>query len=256
MIKNQFLRELRLIRNNILNYDEYPFNIPSIKSLTELELHLNVTFIIGENGTGKSTLLEAIAVAYGFNPEGGSKHFNFETATTHSELYNNIKIVKGTNKPKTGYFFRAESYYNLSSELERLMDEDDDNPFNELLNLGDLYSVYGEKSLHEQSHGESFISLFLNRFCDNGLYILDEPESALSPTRQMTFIAQLHKLVKMNCQFVIATHSPIIMAYPNAKIYKIDTEYNEINYKESDHYCITKEFLNKPEKMIEILIGN
>lgn len=255
MIKNQFIRQVLLNKNEFTNTHEYPYDIPSIKYLKELDLHPNVTFIVGENGVGKSTILEAIAVCYGFNPEGGSKHFNFQTNATHSELYNSIKLIKGINKPKTGYFFRAESYYNLSSELDRLMQDDDENKYAQLINEGNLYQAYGGKSLHAQSHGESFMSLFLNRFSENGLYILDEPESALSPSRQMSFLTQLNKLVNLNCQFIIATHSPIIMAYPNAKIYSISKKYKEVNYKETDHYCITKEFLNKPEKMIEILIG-
>ena len=240
-ISNQFIREIKLIKDNQYDPAEYPYNIKSIKTLSNLILHPKVTFIIGENGSGKSTLLEAVAVAYGFNPEGGSKNFNFETNPSHSILYENIKLIKGVLKPKTGYFFRAESFYNVASEIDKIG--------------SNILAVYGGKSLHQQSHGESFLSLFMNRFVGNGIYILDEPEAALSPERQMAFLANLHNLAKDNCQFIIATHSPIIMAYPDAVIYNVDDNYEKIDYKYTSHYNTTKEFLNNTDRMLNILMN-
>ncbi len=240
----QYIREVELLSSNIISYNEYPFNLPAVRNLSVLSFHPNVTFIVGENGSGKSTLLEAIGVAYGFNPEGGTKNFNFSTADTHSDLYKYIKIVKGVKKPKDGFFLRAESFYNVATNVDEL----------EKIDPG-LIDYYGGHSLHRQSHGESFMALLMNRFRGNGIYILDEPEAALSPTRQMALISRMHQLVKENSQFIIATHSPIIMAYPNAKIYNIDFNYKEEKYTDTDHYKVTKEFLNNTSKMLNILLN-
>lgn len=240
---DQYLREVKLLKNDINNCDEYPFNLPSVRALETIDFHSNVTFIVGENGSGKSTLLEAIAVAYGFNAEGGSKNFNFSTSNTHSELFKHLKLVKGIKRVEDGFFLRAESFYNLSSNIEKIAKAP-----------GNIFDSYGGKSLHLQSHGESFISLIMNRFRGNGLYILDEPEAALSPTRQLTFLSRIHQLVDKDSQFIIATHSPIIMSYPNATIYNIDNGYKKIKYEETDHYLITKEFLNNTNNILKILL--
>ena len=202
---DQFIREIKINRNEIVNNEIYPFSLPIIKELTSLKLHPGVTFIVGENGSGKSTLLEAIAIAYGFNPEGGTKNFNFSTYNSHSLLYKYIHLIKGIKTPKDGFFLMAESMYNLASNIDEL----------------DVIDSYGGRSLHQQSHGESFLSIMINRFSKNGLYILDEPEAALSPTRQMSMITRIHDLVNENCQFIISTHSPILMSYPNSIIYEI-----------------------------------
>ena len=242
---NQFLRSMELKRDNIESFSYYPFSLPVIKGLSTLAFHPKVTFIVEENGSGKSTILEAIAVACGFNPEGGTINFNFSSMDTHSELFNYIKIVKGVKKPKDGFFLRAESFYNVATNIDELDRE-----------APGLISSYGGKSLHKQSHGESFFSVFMNRFGGSGLYILDEPEAALSPARQMAMLSRIHELVKSNSQFIIATHSPIIMAYPDAVIYEINDKIEAVKYEKSEHYQIMKSFINNKNKMLEILIDD
>lgn len=243
--RNQFLRSIELKRNNIESFSRYPYCLPVIKNLMSLEFHPKVTFIVGENGTGKSTILEAIATAFGFNPEGGTINFNFTSMDTHSELYNNIKLIKGVKKPENGFFLRAESFYNLATNIDELDRE-----------VPGLISSYGGKSLHNQSHGESFFSVLMNRFGGKGLYILDEPEAALSPARQMAMISRIHKLVEEKSQFIIATHSPIIMAYPNSIIYEIKDNIEVREYEDTEHYQLMKSFINNTDKMIDILISD
>ncbi|MBK9737693.1 MAG: AAA family ATPase [Saprospiraceae bacterium] len=219
----------------------YPYNIPAIKECEKIRFHSDVTFFIGENGAGKSTLLEAIAVAYGFNPEGGTKSALFEIHHTHSDLHRSIKLSKSFKIPGDAYFLRAESFYNVATKAEE---------------FGVLKS-YGGKSLHQQSHGEAFLSTLMHKLTGNGLYLLDEPEAALSPARQLTAISLIHQLVQQDSQFIIATHSPIIMAYPNATIYQFSSEgIKEISYEETDHYQITKSFLDNPEISLNLLMEN
>lgn len=221
--------------------------VKHLKKLKKIEFTKPVTFFVGENGTGKSTLLESIAVAYGFNAEGGSRNFNFSTYSSYSMLHNYIKLVKGIVRPKDGYFLRAESFYNVATNIEELDKIPSASP--------KIKESYGGKSLHEQSHGESFLSLILNRFGGDGMYILDEPEAALSPTRQMMLLSQLDNLVNKNSQFIIATHSPILLAYPNADIYQLDEEgIKLVEYKQTDTYNITKQFLDNPERMLKYLL--
>ena len=248
MIKDMYVIGLKL-KNNIPDESNYALSLPVIKSLGQEQLlfNKNVTFFVGENGTGKSTLLEAIAVNMGFNAEGGTRNFNFASKETHSPLYQNLIVVKGVKRPRDGFFLRAESFYNVATEVDRL-DE-----------IGISYQRqfldnYGGKSLHNQSHGESFMSLVLNRFKGNSLFILDEPEAALSPTKQLSLLVKINELEKQNCQFIIATHSPILLAYPNADLYLLNE--NEIKltaYKDTEHYTITKQFLNNTEKMLNYL---
>ena len=182
---------LNLNRNKINSFDEYPFNIEIIRDFNELNFTEPVTFFIGENGTGKSTFLEAIAIAMGLNDEGGTQNFNFVTKNTSSSLSNYLKISRH-NYLENNFFLRAESFYNFSSEMQRLVEED---------HYFSLYKYYGG-NLHNCSHGESFIKLVKNRFGDNGLYILDEPEAALSPERQMTLLCLIDDLVKRGSQFI------------------------------------------------------
>ena len=237
------------IIKTFLNYNDtvYPFCLPVVRNLTELHLNQPVTFFVGENGTGKSTILEAIAVNFGFNAEGGSRNFNFSTEATHSDLHKAITLAKGLLNLKDGYFLRAESFYNVATNIENMDKEPSFDP--------PVKEAYGGKSLHAQSHGESFLSLVQNRFFGNGLYILDEPEAALSPSRQMTLLALIHALVKNNSQFIIATHSPILLAYPNAEIYELkEEEIRLTTYKNTEHYTLTRQFLNNPEGVLKHLL--
>ena len=247
MLAAKYISEISF--DNKLNKSSYLNDLPVIKFLTKekaLSFNSNVTFFVGENGTGKSTLLEAIAVAYGFNAEGGSKNFTFSTNATHSELFGHIEIAK-RNYPRDGFFLRAESLYNVATNIDDMDKEISFDPF--------VIESYGGVSLHNQSHGESFLSIVQNRFFGNGIYILDEPEAALSPMRQLTLLAEINKLVNKNSQFIIATHSPILMAFPNAEILEFSSNgIKSIDYKETEHYKVTKGFLDNPEKMLHYLM--
>ncbi|WP_368834444.1 AAA family ATPase [Mycobacterium intracellulare] len=224
------------------DFTVYPFSLPLVRSLSTVEFDSQVTFLVGSNGAGKSTLLEAIAVALGFNAEGGSRHFNFTTRASHSNLHAFLDIARGTRKPRTGYFLRAESFFNVATEIDQLGSEI-------------LAGAYGGRSLHEQSHGESFLTLMVERFTDNGLYLLDEPEAALSPTSQLAALVRIHDLVSHGSQFLIATHSPILMAYPGAIIYACtDSGINQVAYRDTEHYLITRDFLQAPEQFLHELL--
>lgn len=237
-----YLLHLELVRDRVQDFNHFPYNLPAIRGLTTLPFHPNVTFLVGENGSGKSTLLEAVAVECGLNPEGGSRNFNFATRASHSPLSECVRLAKAPAMPGDSYFLRAESFYNVATEIERL------DP--------DLLSVYGGKSLHEQSHGESFFALFENRFRDNGLYLMDEPEAALSPKRQLQFLGLLHDYVRRGGQFVIATHSPIILAYPDACIYQLDSGgIREVAYTDTEHYSVTRGFLSDPQRSLAVLLS-
>ncbi len=234
-----YLRAVRLVRDSVRDFNVYPFSIPAIRALDELELDPKVTFLIGENGAGKSTLIEAIAILMGFNAEGGTKNFRFDTRRSESELHECMRPVRGHRRPRDGFFLRAESYFNVATEIERL----------------GVVSSYGGVSLHEQSHGESFLALAMHRFGGQGLYILDEPEAALSPQRQLSLLSIIHDLVEDRAsQFVIATHSPILMAYPNARIYRLGAAgIEQVAYEDTEHYRITREFLSSPERFFKTL---
>ena len=212
-----------------------------------MELTKPVTIFVGENGVGKSTLIEGLAVAMGFNAEGGSVNFNFSTKESHSNLHEYITVSRGWRKRKDGFFLRAESFYNLASNIDDL----DNGPGGTPIVLS-----YGGLSLHEQSHGESFMALVENRFFGNGLYILDEPEAALSPMRLMELLCHIKKLVDNHSQFIISTHSPILMTFPDAEVIEItQEEIKSVDYKETEHFIITKRFMDSPEQMIENLLG-
>jgi predicted ATPase len=235
--------------DRVPSFTQYPFSLPAVRQLKTLELHPCVTFLVGENGSGKSTLLEAIAVAWGFNAEGGTRNFRFETRGSHSGLHEFLRIAQGVKKARDGFFFRAESFFNLATEIERL-DEDPAAGHR-------IIDYYGGRSLHEQSHGESFFALMMNRFGGNGFYVLDEPEAALSPSRQLAMLCRLHDLVQSRSQFIIATHSPILMAYPDAWIYEIgDSGLRRVAYEHTEHYAVTKRFLNDPKNQLERLLSD
>lgn len=247
MLDGKYISDV--ILNKPISKESYLYNLPVIQYLNKyksLSITHDVTFFVGENGTGKSTLLEAIAVAFGFNAEGGTKNFSFSTNPSHSELFEHITLAK-SKYPKDGFFLRAESFYNAASYIDK-MDE-------EPSLLPPLITSYGGVSLHKQSHGESFLSLVQNRFGGNGIYILDEPEAALSPSKLLVLIAEIDALVNKNSQFIIATHSPILMAFPDAQIYQFsENGIESVSYKQTEHYQITKQFLENPEKMLRYLL--
>ena len=212
--------------------------VQHLKKVKTLDFSSPVTFFVGENGTGKSTLLEAIAVAYGFNAEGGTKNFHFSTNQTHSELWEHISLIKKAYADD-GFFLRAESLYNAATYIDEV----------------EATRNYGPVSLHNQSHGESFMAIVQNRFSGNGLYLLDEPEAALSPMRLLTLMVEIQRLTERNSQFIIATHSPILMAFPGAEIMEFSSDgIRKVFYKETEHYQITKRFLDDPERMLHYLL--
>lgn len=237
-----FITRITIDKDSIPDMTKYPFNIDIIKNFDSIDLTKQVTFLVGENGIGKSTFIEALAVSLGLNPEGGTENFHFKTKDTHSDLADYMHLST-FNKPKTKFFLRAESFYNFSSEVERLVEEDD---------FYSLYNSYGG-NLHECSHGESFIKLVKNRFTENGLYILDEPEAALSPNRQMTLLCLIDELVKKGSQFIIATHSPILISYINGTILDLNDNFKEVNYRDTEIYNTYKMYLDNPEGMQEKL---
>jgi predicted ATPase len=241
-----YIETVLLERDRITDPSHYAFKLPAISNFSKLDLHPKVTFFVGENGSGKSTLLEAIAIANGLNAEGGSRNVVFSTRTSHSRLHEALVMRRYHALIPDAWFLRAESFFNVATEIENLDREE--------ANARKLIDSYGGKSLHEQSHGESFISLIENRF-SNGLYFLDEPEAALSPQRQLEFLVLLDHLVQRDSQLVIATHSPIIMSYPDATIYSFsDRGIQPIAYEATDHYRITKQFLDAPGRMLRHLL--
>ncbi|WBL13624.1 AAA family ATPase [Sutcliffiella sp. NC1] len=245
---SQYVKYVSLKAENIYNYERFPLNLPVIRNFEKLRFHPNVTFIVGENGMGKSTLLEGVAVALGFNPEGGSLNFNFSNYDSHSNLHEYLRIARGPFRSEDSFFFRAESYYNVATHIEELDSEPQGG--------SKIVDSFGGKSLHQLSHGESFFAAFMNRFYGNGLYILDEPEAALSPLRQMSMLARIHELVNEGSQFIISTHSPIIMGYPNAKIIELTAEgMKETTLEETNHYQIMKQFFEDKGRLFHHLFN-
>ncbi len=246
-MKQTYLVSVRLRRE--LPEDTYLRRLGPVRHLMEgnvLEFDRPVTFLVGENGIGKSTLLEAVAVACGFNPEGGTRNFSFSTRATHSVLGDYLTPAR-KRYPRDGFFLRAESFYNVATNIDEM---------DELVGGGPrLIDSYGGVSLHQQSHGESFLALVQNRFGGEGLYLLDEPEAALSPSRLLTLLAEMDRLVKADSQFIVSTHSPILMAFPNARIYELNENgVRAVAYKETEHYQLTRRFLENPERMLRYLL--
>ena len=230
--------------------DSYLARLPVVKHLAEkkIEFHKQVTFFVGENGSGKSTLIEALAISQGFNPEGGTKNFRFSTENSHSDLCDRLRVARGVVYPRDGFFLRAESFYNVASNIDQMDREGGCG--------APVIMSYGGVSLHRQSHGESFLALAENRFGGNGLYILDEPEAALSPRGLIRLMQRMDELVRQDSQFIIATHSPMLIAFPDAEVYRIREDGIEsIRFRDTDHYRTTVRFLQNPESAVEEILG-
>jgi predicted ATPase len=241
--REPFIRSVVLRREGIESFDRHPFDVPAVRRLTELELSPGVTMLVGENGSGKSTLVEAVAVAAGFNAEGGSRNFDFETRGSVSELHEHLRLVRGARRPRTGFFLRTESFFNVSTQVEQLG--------------GEIAAAYGERPLHEQSHGESFLSLVTNRFAGDGLYLLDEPEAALSVRGNLALMRRMHDLVADGSQFLVATHSPLLLGLPGALIYELGEDgFRRVAYDEVEHVELTRSFLADPERFLRHLLAD
>lgn len=236
-----FVREVVLLRDRVENWQRYPFSIPAVRNLESLTLHPQVTFLVGENGTGKSTLIEAIAVAAGFNPEGGNKNLRFATLPSESELHRYLRLLRGARRPKRGFFLRADIFFNLAIAVER-------DPL--------ILNTYGRFPHQERSLGQTFLALVKERFGPDGLYILDEPEAALSPQHQIEFLAAFDRMARTDrCQIVVATHYPILLAYPHARIYVLSEEGAvETEYRRTEHFALTRDFLTHRERYLRHLL--
>lgn len=219
-------------------------HVPAVGALRDgVELHPQVTFLVGENGSGKSTLVEAIAVACGLNAEGGGRNLRHATRESHAPLGDHLQVVRGTRRPKSDFFLRAESVFTLATALEEL-------------GAGAL-DAYGGQSLHEVSHGESFLAILLNRFGPDGFYVLDEPEAALSPQNVLTLLRRVHALVAEGSQFVVATHSPLLLAYPGARILLCDEDgLRAIAYDDAPPVRLTRTFLADPGRVLDGLLAD
>jgi len=238
-MNNQFIQKIKVDWSKI-EADSYLRRIDAIRDLQELSFEKPITFFVGENGSGKSTLLEALAVAYGFNPEGGTKNYSFSTYDSHSSLCNALRISKGYRKASWGYFLRAESFYNVATKEEEYSD-----------------IAHPSQKYHEKSHGESFLALAQNQLKPNGLYIFDEPEAALSPQRQLTLLMEINACAKQGSQFIIVTHSPILLGTPDAEILTFDDGcIHTCKYEETDSYRVTEMFINNREQLLRRLLSD
>ncbi|MBR4668828.1 MAG: AAA family ATPase [Butyrivibrio sp.] len=227
---------------NKVDGGSYLREIEALNGLDYLSFNKKITIFVGENGSGKSTMLEAIAVNYGFNPEGGTKNYSFSTYDSHSELCDAIKLSRGIRKPKWGYFLRAESFYNVATAEEMYAKEDPRGR---------------QEHFHERSHGESFLQLVQSNFQGNGLYLLDEPEAALSPQRQLTLLLEIVNCAKEDSQFIMVTHSPILLGIPGAEILSFDDgQIHPIDYEDTDSYQITKMFIENKEQLLKRLLSD
>ncbi len=224
-----------------IGHGSYLRDIMSIAGVDRIMFNRQITFFVGENGSGKSTLLEAIAVAYGFNPEGGTRNYSFSTYDSHSELYNAVRLIRGYRKPEWGYFLRAESFYNVASAEE------------EYSRTGGVQPEY----YHRKSHGESFLAMAQSNFTGNGVYLLDEPEAALSPQRQLTLLLEIVRCVREGSQFIIVTHSPVLLGIPDAEILSFDNGVlHPCEYEETDSYQVTEMFINNRDRILSRLLEN
>jgi predicted ATPase len=249
-----FVKTVRLARDPGEDRSGYPWDLPAVTQLCNgVELHPKVTYLIGENGSGKSTVLAAIAMAAGMSPEGGSSNFAFplegkeaeayafSRRNSHTTLADSVQLIRGARRPKTDFFLRAESLFLAATYLEQL----DRNALD----------AYGGKSLHEQSHGEGFLAIMVHRFGPDGFYLLDEPEAALSTQNCLSCLRRIHELVADGSQFVISTHSPIILAYPDAAIYRCtETGLEPVDYEDAEPVRLTQSFLAARERFLDQLM--
>ena len=236
-MNHQFIRGITIDWDKIDKYS-YLRDIEALNGLEHLEFKKPITFLVGENGSGKSTLLEAIAVGYGFNPEGGTKNYSFSTYDSHSELCNAIRIEKGIRRAKGGYFLRAESFYNVATKE---MDYAD--------------GLHSSALYHEKSHGESFLALAQDYLGPDGVYIFDEPEAAVSPQRQLTLLTEIYECAKNGSQFIIVTHSPVLLGIPDAEILTFDDGIlHPCEYEDTDSYKITELFINHRKELLNQLL--
>ena len=237
-MNQQFIQSITIDWNRI-GRDSYLREIEAVKNINHLIFHNPVTFFVGENGSGKSTVLEAIAIASGFNPEGGTKNYSFSTYDSHSELYAALRLSKGYRRVKGGYFLRAESFYNVATQEELYADPD-----------------HPSERYHEKSHGERFLAIARSRLSPGGVYLLDEPEAALSPQRQLTLLTEIWHCAQQGSQFLIVTHSPILLGIPGAEILTFDNgPVHSCSYEETDSYQITELFINHRQEILRRLIG-
>ena len=239
LLSNLYINKVSITRE--IPIGNYLKELPVVKNLMQtdgIRFHKPVTFLVGENGVGKSTLIEAMAVACGFNPEGGTKNYNFSTYDSHSELCDAIRVEKSFRKAKWGYFLRAESFYNVATQE---------------MNYADGYHL--SEGYHEQSHGESFLSLAQSQMQKDSVYIFDEPEAALSPQRQLTLLKEIYDCAKNGSQFIIVTHSPILLGIPDAEILTFDNgKIHSCKYEETDSFRVTELFINRREQILERLL--
>ncbi len=235
----------QFIQNVSINWDKIEQNsylreIEAIRGVRQFNFTNSVTFFVGENGSGKSTVLEAIAIASGFNPEGGTKNYNFSTYDSHSELCDAVRVSKGYRKPGWGYFLRAESFYNVATKEEDYAD-----------------ALHPSQHYHEKSHGESFLALAQRQLKPNGLYFLDEPEAALSPQRQLTLLIEIYACARQGAQFFIVTHSPILLGIPEAEIWTFDDgQVHPCQYEDTDSYQVTEMFINNRGYLLKQLLDD
>jgi len=224
----------------------YPLDLPAVRNVRSLPLDPRMTIFVGENGSGKSTLVEGIGVAAGFNAEGGSVNFRFRTQRREPELAQHLRLVRNPVRPSSGFFLRAESFFNVATEIERLDEDPGAGP--------PIGPAYGPQPLHEVSHGESFLALALHRFRPRGLYVLDEPEAAMSPTGCLALLRRFADLARAGSQFIVATHSPILMAFPGALIYQLTGEGpRKTSWDDLEHVHVMRDFLNRPELVLDAL---
>ena len=237
-MNGQFVKGISIDWSSI-DRDSYLWKIEALSGLDTLEFTKPITFFVGENGSGKSTLLEAIAICYGFNPEGGTKNYSFSTYDSHSNLCESMRLLKGYRKAGWGYFLRAESFYNVATKEEEYAD-----------------LAHPSQKYHQKSHGESFLAMAQSQLKPNGLYIFDEPEAALSPQRQLTLLMEIYECAKRGSQFIIVTHSPILLGIPDAEILTFDDgRIHKCEYEETESYQVTELFINNRQQLLGRLLS-